>query len=214
LVLKWVGPVQNRFYCTHQRFLWIRGFDVGPVAASGRTSSFRLLPEWLAANTLTGAIFVFLSTLLGELVLAKLLVFGAIFTLGQWIVLRRYYDTSWAWLVVPIFGALTFVFGALGGDLVSVVSPTATLAYQLLSGAVAGAFIGSVQAALLRPKLRRPVLLIVSTCIAGAFSAKYWVDALGSAEAPLWGAFGGAVYGLVTGLALLADRVGADNPRS
>jgi hypothetical protein len=180
---------------------------MGLTASSIQKSTLRLFAEWLAANTAAGTIFVFISTSLGLWLVAKMLLFGAIFGLGQWLVLRRYYLASWAWLAAPILGALAFVFGALGGAIVSLATPRASVALGA-GGAVAGTYLGSVQAALLRPMLRRPVLLVLATCLAGALSAKYWVDALGSAEAPVWGAFGGVVYGLVTGLALVADRGG------
>ena len=169
---------------------------------------------WLAANTLAGTVFVALSTGLGvkppqgavELI-AKLLLFGAIFGLVQWFVLRRYYDISWAWITAPIIGALAFVFGALGGGLIALVSVSRPLILGV-AGAMAGGFIGIVQAVLLRPRLKQPLPLVLSTAFAGSITATYWVDALGSPEAPYWGAFGGFLYGLATGVGLLVDRLG------
>jgi hypothetical protein len=162
----------------------------------------------VAANTGAGAIFVFLSTRMGLWLPARLFLFGAIFGLGQWLVLRRHYTTSWAWLAAPILGALAFAFGALGGAIASLASPSATLATRV-GGAVAGAYLGTVQAVLLRPAFHQPVALVFWTTIAGAFSAKYWMDALGSPESPLLGALGGGVYGFITGFALLSDRLAA-----
>ena len=179
-------------------------------ASSTLLSRLLLLAEWTATNAAAGAIFVFLSTRLDLWLPAKLLLFGAVFGLGQWIVLRRYCATSWAWLAAPILGALAFVFGALGGAIVLLARGSAILA-MWAGGAVAGAYLGTVQAALLRPRLPQPVLLVLTSCVAGALTGRYWLDALGTHESPLWGAIGGAIYGLVTGLVLMADRFGAEN---
>jgi hypothetical protein len=137
--------------------------------------------------------------------IAKLLLFGATFGLAQWLVLNGYYKTSWAWLATPILGALAFVFGTVGAVLMAVFYAPRPLILGV-AGAVAGMFIGTVQAVLLRPMLKQPLLLVLSTAIAGSLTATFWVDALGSPEGPVWGAFGGFVYGLGTGVALSVDR--------
>jgi hypothetical protein len=137
--------------------------------------------------------------------IAKLLLFGATFGLAQWLVLSRYYKTSWAWLASPILGALAFVFGTVGGLLTAVFYVPRPLILGV-AGVVAGMFIGIVQAVLLRPMLKQPLLLVLSTAFAGSWTATFWVDALGSPEAPVWGAFGGFVYGVATGVALSVDR--------
>ncbi len=169
--------------------------------------------RWAAANGVAGAIWYYIAPRLSTtpdtngaksvLTIQAFVVFGVLFGLAQWLVLRRYWRVGLAWLLIAPFAGLAalivgfsigFVFFFAGPVLVSGQGGW-FFALLILAGCGAGAVVGSFQATFLRNWLEEPLWLVVGNAVGG------------SAAALLLGTpFAGVIYGLATGPILQWQR--------
>ena len=167
---------------------------------------------WAAANGIAGAIWYYiapqLSTTPGTngaksvLTIQAFVVFGVLFGLAQWLVLRRFWRVGLAWLLIaPFAGLAALIVGfSIGFVFFFMVSGQGGwfVALLILAGCGAGALVGSIQATFLRNWLEKPLWLVVGNAVGG------------SAAALLLGTpFAGVIYGLATGPILEWQRRGA-----
>ena len=126
---------------------------------------------------------------------------GAGIGFAQWLMLRRSLDVGVGWIVAT--GAALALGLAIGA---AVVDYGTTVSQLAIMGAIPGAFVGVVQGLLLRDKFS---LWYVSIVAMPALWALGWVvaNSIGvdvTNQFPVFGASGAVVFGILSGLLLIA----------